>query len=79
MDDVKEELHGLFGFNHGDQPSLYPFCDLVHGDKQVHVAPGRSFEGSDQIKPPDQERPHDRDRLERLGRQVGLTSIILTP
>ena len=29
MDDVKEELHGLLGFDRGDRLSLYPFCELV--------------------------------------------------
>ena len=33
MDDVEEEQHGLLGFDHGDWPSLYPFYELVHGDK----------------------------------------------
>ena len=27
-------------------PSLYPLCELVYGDKQVGIAPGRSFEMS---------------------------------
>ena len=34
---------------------------------------------SNQIKPPDHERPRDGDRLECLGWQVGLPSIVLTP
>ena len=42
------------------------------------VAPGRPFERFDQIKPPDHERPHDRDRLECLDPQVGLSSVVLT-
>ena len=67
MDDVEEEQHGLLGHDHGDRPSLYPLCKLVYGDKQVGVAPGCSFEGSDQIEPPDREWPHDGDRLESLG------------
>ena len=33
MDDVHEEQHGLLGFDHGDRPSLYPLCELVHSDK----------------------------------------------
>ena len=40
MDDVEEEQHGLLGFDHGDRPSFYPFCEPVHGDKQVGVASG---------------------------------------
>ena len=68
MDDVKEEQHGLLGLDHGDRSSLYPLCKLVYGDKQVGVAPGHPFEGSNQIKPLDHEWPRDGDRLERLGR-----------
>ena len=30
MDDVREEQHGLLGFDHGDWLSLYPLCELVH-------------------------------------------------
>ena len=47
MDDVGEEQHGLLGLDHGDLPSFYPLCKLVYGDKQVGIAPGRSFERSD--------------------------------
>ena len=79
MDNVEEEQHGLLRFDHRDRPSLYPLCKLVYSDKQVGVAPRRPFERSDQIEPPDHERPHDGDRLERLGRQVGLLSVVLTP
>ena len=67
MDNVEKKQHGLLGFDHRDRPSLYPFCELIHGDKQVRVALGRPFEGFNQIKPPDNERPRDGDRLECLG------------
>jgi len=33
VDDVHEEQHGLLEFYHGDRLSLYPHCELVHGDK----------------------------------------------
>ena len=33
VDDVREEQHGLLGFDHDDRPSLHPLCELVHGDK----------------------------------------------
>ena len=79
MDDVKEEQHSLLGFDRGDRSSLYPLRKLVNGDKQVRIAPGRPLERSDQIEPLDHERPRDRDRLECLGRQVGLPSVVLTP
>ena len=44
MDDVKEEQHSLLGLDHGDRPSIDPFCELVYGDKQVGVALGRLLE-----------------------------------
>jgi hypothetical protein len=31
--DVEEELHSLLRFDHGNCLSLYPLCELVHGDK----------------------------------------------
>ena len=67
IDDIMEEQHGLLGLDHGDRSGLYPLGKLVYGDKQVGIAPGRSFERSDQIEPPDHERPRDGDRLECLG------------
>ena len=33
MDDVKEEQHGLLGFDRRDRPSFDPFGELVYGDK----------------------------------------------
>jgi hypothetical protein len=41
VDDVGEELHGLFGSNYSNRPDLYPLRELVNSDKQVRVAPGR--------------------------------------
>ena len=79
MDDVEEEQHGLFGFDRGDRSSLYPLCKLVYGDKQVCISVRRPLERSDQIEPSDHEQPRDGDRLEYLGQQVGLPSIVLTP
>ena len=79
MDDVDEEQHGLLKLDHRDLSSFYPLCKLVYGDKQVGVAPGRSFERSDQIEPLDRKRSHDGDRLECFGRQVGPPGLVLTP
>ena len=45
----------------------------------MRIAPGRPLERSDQIEPLGHEWPSDGDRLECLGRQVGLPSIVLTP
>ena len=43
----------------------------------MRKAPGRPLEGPYQVEPPDCERPRDGDRLERLGQQVSLPSIVL--
>ena len=58
---------------------LQSICELVYGDKQVGEAPGRLFEWPNQVKPPDHEGPHVGDHLERLGQEVSLPSIVLTP
>ena len=42
-------------------------------------APGHLFEWPNQIEPPDREGPRDGDHLECLGREVSLSSIVLTP
>ena len=63
----------------GYQSSFYPLHELVYGDKQVGIAPEHSLERFDQIEPPDHEWPRDGDRLECLGWQVGLPSVVLTP
>ena len=68
IDDVEEEQHSLLRLDCGDQPSLYPLCKLVYGDKQVGISPEGPLERSDQIEPPYRERPRDGDHLERLGR-----------
>ena len=67
VDDVREEQHGLLGFDHGDRLSFYPLSKHVYGDKQVSVAPGHLFELSNLIESLDCERPGDGDRLECMG------------
>ena len=79
MDDIKEEQHGLLGLDHGDRSGLYPLYKLIYDDKHMRIALERPLERSDQIEPPDHERPRDGDHLECLGRQVGLPSVVLTP
>ena len=41
-------------------------------------APGRLFEWPNQVEPLDHEGPRDGDRLECLGREVSLPSVVLT-
>jgi hypothetical protein len=79
MDDVEEELHGLFRFDLRDWLGFYPLRELVHDDKQMRVAPGRLLEWPNQIEPLDHEWPCDGDHLNCFGWQVGLSSIVLTP
>ena len=79
MDDVEEEQHSLLELDRGDRPSFDPFCELVYGDKQVGVAPGRLFERPNQIEPLDHEGPRDGDHLECLGQEVSLPIIVLAP
>jgi hypothetical protein len=67
MDDIVKEEHGLLIFDLRVQSCFYPFGELVDGDKQIGVTPGRLLEGPDQIKPPDCEWPCDGDGLESLG------------
>ena len=43
------------------------------------VAPGCLLERPNQIEPPDREQPCDGDHLERLGQEVSLLSVVLTP
>ena len=45
----------------------------------MRIAPGRPLERFDQIEPPDHKWPRDGYRLECLGRQVCLPSVVLTP
>ena len=43
----------------------------------MQKAPERPLEGPYQVKPLDHERPHYGDRLEHMGRQVSLSSVVL--
>jgi hypothetical protein len=41
----------------GNRAGLDPLGKLVNGDEQVGEAPGCSLQGSDQVEPPNSERP----------------------
>ena len=43
------------------------------------VASGCLLERSNQIEPPDREQPRDANHLDRLGQEVSLPIVILTP
>ena len=51
--------------------------DLVDGDIEVAVAPERSWERSQEIQPPDRERPGERDSLESSRGLVNLLGVEL--
>jgi hypothetical protein len=53
--------------------------NLFNNDMEMRVTPRCLLEGPNQIKPLDHEWPHDGDHLERLGWQMGLSSIVLAP
>jgi hypothetical protein len=63
-DDVLDKAYHLFGANFGHGPSLDPLSELVDHDKQVGEAPGRIFEGPEEVQAPHNKGPCDGDGLE---------------
>ena len=51
MDDVREKQHGLLGFDHGDRPSLYPLCELVHGGSKCVKPSGALLRAPTRLSP----------------------------
>ena len=49
VDYVSEELHGLLGFDLGDESSLDPFGELVDCYQQVCEAPGHFLQWPDEV------------------------------
>jgi hypothetical protein len=58
---------------------LLSILKTCQSDKQVGVTSRHLLEGPNLIKPPNRERPRDGDGLERLGWQMGLPRVVLTP
>jgi len=79
VDDVLEESCSLRRLRCRDRLCFDPFCEFVHGDKQVGEAPGRFAQGSNHVQSPDRNGPRDGNVLERLSRHVGLPSVELAP
>jgi hypothetical protein len=52
VDDVHEKGHGLLCSEICDLACLDPFGELVHGNQQVGVAPGRLSQGPNDVQPP---------------------------
>jgi hypothetical protein len=49
VDDVGEERYGLLCPEVCDWAHLDPFGELIYGDQQVGVAPGRLSQGPDDV------------------------------
>jgi hypothetical protein len=77
VDDVGEKEHSLLGPDAGDRMGLDPLGKFVNCNEQVGEAASCPFQGSDQVKPPNSERPCDGDSLQSMSQEMGLTSIVL--
>jgi hypothetical protein len=49
MDDIREERHCLLGLDVGEGSDLDPLGKFVDGDKQVHEAPGRLLQRTNEV------------------------------
>jgi hypothetical protein len=56
---------------------LYPLEKFINDDEQVGEATSYPFQGSDQVEPPNSERPCDGNSLQGMSREVGLSCIVL--
>jgi hypothetical protein len=79
VDDVREKGHGLFGLEVCDWACFDPLGELVYGNQQVGVAPGRLSQGPDDVQPPHSERACDRYVLQGMSQKVGLAGVKLAP
>jgi hypothetical protein len=79
VDDVNEERHDLLYPKVCDWTCLDPFRELIYGDQQVSVAPGRLSQGPDNVQPSHGERPCDENRLKGVSREVSLAGVELAP
>jgi hypothetical protein len=79
VNDVGEEGYRLLGADVDDGSNLDPLGKLVDNYEEVSEAPERLSERSHHVEVPDGERPRDGDGLERLRREVSLSSVELAP
>jgi hypothetical protein len=56
---------------------LDPLGKFVNGDEQVGEATSCPFQGSNQVEPPNSERPCDGNSLQGMSQEVGLSCIVL--
>jgi hypothetical protein len=79
VDDLGEECYGLLCPEIRDRAHLDPLGELVNGDQQVGVAPGRLSQGPDNVQPSHGTGTRDGDRLEGVRWEVGLAGVELAP
>jgi hypothetical protein len=77
VDDVGKKEHSLLRPNAGDRTGLDPLGKFVNGNKQVGETASCPFQGSDEVEPPNNERPCDRNGLQGMRREMGLPCIVL--
>jgi hypothetical protein len=77
VDDVGEEGYRLLRTDVDDGSGLDPLRELVDCHEEMREALGRLSEWPHHVKVPHNERPRDGDGLERLRREMGLSSVEL--
>jgi hypothetical protein len=77
IDNVGEERHNFLRADVHDGSCLDPFEELVDCYEKVREAPGCLSERPHHVEVPHGERPCDGDALERLRREVSLSSVEL--
>jgi hypothetical protein len=77
VDDVGKKEHSLLRPDAGDRSGLDPLGKFINGNEQVGEAASCLFRGSDEVEPPNSERPCDGDSLQGMSREMGLSRIVL--
>jgi hypothetical protein len=63
VDDVGKKEHSLLGPDAGDRTGLDPLGKFINGSEQVGETTSCPFQGSDEVEPPNSERPCDGNGL----------------
>ena len=75
---VDKEISGFVSSNCDNGFSFDPFRELINSHKKVSKSSSSPFERTNQVEPPDHERPGKRNNLQLLSRQMNLSSKKLT-
>ena len=73
-----DEFHRHACWNCARRLHFGPLGELVDGQEELTISPLRCWEWSQDVQPPDRERPGDRDGLEPQGRLMDLLGVELT-